>query len=142
MTDNIKLLKECDAGVKMGINGIAQVKDKAYGENLKNLLDSYEDQHEKLYEIINRKLSECDETKKDPNLWGEAGSWISTNIKMMFNDDDEKIADLMIDGCNMGIKSVSRYMNKYSNASKEVMDIANDVIVLEQHFMNELRQYL
>ncbi|MDO5557309.1 MAG: hypothetical protein Q4G05_03605 [Clostridia bacterium] len=142
MTDNVKLLKECDAGVKMGINGIAQVKDKASGENFVNLLDDYEKQHEKLYEIINRKLSECDEHKKDPNAWGEASAWASTNIKMMFNSEDEKIADLMIDGCNMGIKSVSKYMNKYNEASKEVMDIANDVVVLEQHFMNELRQYL
>ena len=60
----------------------------------------------------------------------------------MMNDSDEKIADIMMDGCNMGIKSVSKYMNQYAGASKEVMGIANDIVTLEQHFMNELRQYL
>ena len=142
MDDNVELLKECDAGVKMGIDGISQVIANVDGENLKNLLENYEKQHKKLEGIISTKLQETGEDGKEPNAFGKAGSWFNINMKMFINDSDEKIADVMIDGCNMGIKSVSRYMNEYAGAQKDVMDIANDVVVLEQHFMNELRQYL
>jgi len=48
----------------------------------------------------------------------------------------------MIDGCNMGIKSVSEYINKYKTASKESVDLAKKLVKAEQEFMNELLGYL
>lgn len=142
MTDDVELLKECDAGVKMGIQGISNVIDNAYGEDFKNMLEKYEGEHITILNKIHKKLDEFGASGKEPNPMAEVSSKMSASMKLMVNDTDEKIADLMMDGCNMGIKSVSKYMNEYAAASKEVMDIANNVITLEQDFMNELRQYL
>ena len=142
MTDDIELLKECDAGVKMGIQGISNIIDDAFGEDFKNMLEKYEGEHVNILNKIHKKLDEYGASTKEPNPMAEVGSKMTTAMKLMMNDSDEKIADLMMDGCNMGIKSVSRYMNEYAGSSKEVMDIANNVITLEQNFMNELRQYL
>lgn len=142
MTDDIELLKECNSGVKMGIQGISEVIDNAYGQDFKNMLEKYEGQHIDILYQIHDKLREAGEDYKEPHPIAKANSKFMTDMKLMMDNSDQKIADIMMDGCNMGIKSVSRYMNQYSGASKEVMDIANDVIVLEQDFMNELRQYL
>lgn len=60
----------------------------------------------------------------------------------MMNDNSHKIADLMIDGCNMGIKSVSEYINKYKTASNESMDLAKRLVKIEQEFMDKLLIYL
>ena len=142
MRDDIELLKECDSGVKMGIQGIAEVRDNASGQDFKNLLEQYEEEHVKILGVIHEKLDEIGVSGKTANPVARAMSNMSTDMKLMMNNSDEKIADIMMDGCNMGIKSVSRYMNQYAGASKEIMGIANDIVVLEQHFMNELRQYL
>lgn len=142
MRDDIELLKECDSGVKMGIQGIASVRDDAYGQDFKNLLAKYEEEHVKILGVIHEKLDARGVDGKTANPVARAMSNMSTDMKLMMNNSDEKIADIMMDGCNMGIKSVSRYMNQYAGASKEVMGIANDIVALEQHFMNELRQYL
>ena len=142
MRDDIELLKECGAGVQMGIDSINDVIDDAYGENLKNTLEKYTGEHEKLLGRIEAKLDEYGGDNKEPNPMAKFGSKMSTEMKMMMDNSDEKIADIMMDGCNMGIKSVSKYMNEYAGASPEVMGIANSVIVLEQNFMNDLRQYL
>lgn len=142
MTDDVELLKECDAGVKMGIEGIGNVMDDATDEDFKNLLKDYEGRHYKVSARIHEKLKSFGASEKEPNAFASSMSKMSTGMKMMMDNSDEKIADLMIDGCNMGIKSVSRYMNQYSGASRDTMDIANDVIVIEQNFMNDLRQYL
>lgn len=142
MRDDIELLKECDSGVKMGIQGIAAVIDDAYGKDFKNLLEKYEEQHVKILDVIHGKLNEAGASIKEPHPVARAMANMSTDMKMMMNNSDEKIADIMMDGCNMGIKSVSKYMNQYAAASKETMQIANDIVVLEQNFMNELRQYL
>ena len=142
MRDDIELLKECDSGVKMGIQGIAGVRDDASGEDFKNLLQHYEEEHVKILGVIHEKLDEIGVSGKSSNSVARAMSNMTTDMKLMMNNSDEKIADIMMDGCNMGIKSVSKYMNQYAGASKDVMGIANDIVVLEQHFMNELRQYL
>lgn len=142
MRDDIELLKECDAGVKMGIDSINDVFDKAYGEDFKQLLHKYSGEHEKILGEIHEKMEARGATGKEPNPFAAAGSKLSTDMKLMVDSSDEKIADIMMDGCNMGIKSVSKYMNEYAGASKDVMNVANNVIVLEQNFMNDLRQYL
>ena len=55
---------------------------------------------------------------------------------------DKQIAGVMTDGCNMGIKSIYKYLNKYDGANNDTKDIANNIISAEQQLRQELRQYL
>ena len=143
MNDTINLLKECDAGLEMAISSLEQVKDEAKADNFTNMLDKYYNNHIKIQKDIDKKLVEYNSDGKKANPFAEVMSTMKTSFKLTTaNHTDEQIADLMIDGCNMGIKSVSKYMNKYTNANQEIMQLANDIIVLEQNFSNELRQYL
>lgn len=142
MNDTIKLLKECNAGCKSATNSMEQVKPYIHNETLKNLIDEYNDKHIKIGDECHQMLNELDEEEKDPSPMAKAFSWISTELKLMMNDNTHRIADLMIDGCNMGIKSVSEYINKYKTASNESRDLAKKLVKIEQEFMNELLVYL
>lgn len=142
MNDTVDLLKECDAGLEMAISSLEQVKEEARADNFTNMLDKYYNNHIKIQKDIDQKLVEYNSDGKKANPVAEKMSTMKTNFKLAMNHTDEEIADLMIDGCNMGIKSVSKYMNQYKNANQEIMQLANDIIVLEQNFSNELRQYL
>lgn len=140
--DTINLLKECNAGGKSGTNSMEQVKPYIENEKLKSIIDKYNDKHIKIGEECHKMLNEFHEEEKDPQVSAKTFSWISTKIKLMKNDDTHEIADIMIDGCNMGIKSVSEYINKYKNASKDSMDLAKKLVKTEQEFMNELLRFL
>ena len=140
--DTINLLKECNAGCKSATNSMEQVQQYINNENLKTLINEYNDKHIKLGDECHQMLNEIDEEEKDPNPMAKAFSWISTELKLMMNDNSHNIADLMIDGCNMGIKSVSEYINKYKTASSESMDLAKRLVKIEQEFMNKLLMYL
>ena len=142
MNDTVKLLKECDSGLVMAISSLEHVKYEAKADNFANMLDKYYKNHIKIKEDIDKMLSEYNASEKDANPLAEAMSNMKTDLKLTLNHTDNEIADLMIDGCNMGIKSVSKYMNQYSNAKQDIMQLANDIVVLEQNFSNELRQYL
>ena len=142
MTDDIELLKECDSGVKMGIDGIKGVIDNAFDDGLKDILENYEEEHIKILNVIGEKLKKSGMDVKEPHPIAKMNLKFVTDIKMAMNDSDEKIANIMMDGRNMGIKSVSMYMNQYAGASKETKDIANSIVTLEQNFMNDLRKYL
>ena len=69
-------------------------------------------------------------------------SWLKTNMKLTMNESDGTIADLITDGCNMGVKSLSRYLNQYAAADEVSKDIAKRLINLEGQLAIDLRDYL
>ena len=140
--DTVKLLRECNAGCKSATNSMEQVLRYLDNEDLKMLIDEYNDKHIRLRDECHQMLNELDEEEKDPDKMAKTFSWISTEVKLMMDDNSQKIAELMIDGCNLGIKSLSKYINQYKNASNESVDLAKRLIKIEQEFMNELLKYL
>lgn len=140
--DTIKLLRECDAGIKMGTASIGEVLEKTTNEKLKKLLETCKEGHEKLKEEIQNKLEQCHDTGKDPNPMAQGMSWMKTNVKLAMDESDATIADLITDGCNMGVKSLSRYLNQYRAADEETKDIAKKLIKQEEELSIHMRSFL
>lgn len=140
--DTIKLLRECDAGIKMGTAAIGEVIEKTTNEKLKKLLETCKEGHEKLKEEIQNKLEQCHDTGKDPNPMAQGMSWMKTNVKLAMDESDATIADLITDGCNMGVKSLSRYLNQYQAADEETKDIAKKLIKQEEELSIHMRSFL
>lgn len=139
--DTIELLKECNAGVKMGVSSINEVLDYVKDENLKSILISSKEKHSMLGDDTHAMLSKYHEEGKEPNPMAKAMSWIKTNFKIS-NSHNGTIADLIVDGCNMGTKSLYKYLNDYSNAEEKAKDIAKRLINIEEKLITDLRGYL
>lgn len=143
MSENtIKLLKECDAGCKMAMDSIAQVEKYAEKEALKKLLDQYQKKHEKLKEEITEQLQKFQKEEQEPDKLASAFAWITTEMKLLMKDNSHQIAKIMMDGCNMGIQSVSEYLNQYPQASQEAKSLAKKLVETEEMFMKELKKFL
>lgn len=140
--DTLKLLRECDAGVKMGVASINDVLPDVRAHNFRQDLTSCRDQHETLQEEIKTKLAEHRTKGKDPAPAAKGMSWIKTNVKMAMDDSDKTVADLITDGCNMGVKSLHRYLNQYKAADADSKGIAKRLIQLEDDLAKQIRQYL
>ncbi len=140
--DTIKLLNECNAGIKMAVESLDEVLDKAKNEKLITILRNSLEEHKKLGDLTHQKLNEFHDKDKEPSALAKAMSWMSTNLKLFTGDVDEKIADLITEGCNMGIKSISRYLNQYPNSRDDVKDLVHELIKIEDKLVHELRSYL
>lgn len=140
--DTVKLLRECDAGIRMGVSAIDEVLDYTKDEKLKNKLSKCKDEHNELQEEINALLDRYHDDGKEPNPIAKGMSWMKTNVKLLANESDETIADLITDGCNMGVKSLGRYLNQYKAADESSKDITKRLIVLEDDLAKDMRQYL
>ena len=140
--DTIKLLRECDAGIKMGTASIAEVLDKVRDEKLKEMLENCKEQHQKLQEELEALLDEFHDDGKEPNPMAQGMSWIKINVKLAMDDSDATIAELMTDGCDMGVKSLSRYLNQYEAADHKAKAFAKKLIKLEEDLCQDLRGYL
>lgn len=140
--DTIKLLRECDAGVKMGMSSIKDVLDNVKSEKLRDILVESLREHEELDKDVQKGLDEFGDEGKDPNPMATSMSWIKTNVKLMMHESDKTVADLMTDGCDMGVKSLSKYLNQYKAADERSKDIAKKLIKIEQKLGDDIRGYL
>ena len=140
--DTIKLLRECDAGVKMGISSIDDVLDHVKKGDFRKKLHKCRQEHEDLQVKILQELEKYQDDGKNPNPIAKSMSWMKTNLKLTMEDSDATIAELMTDGCNMGVKSLNRYLNQYKAASEVSKDITKRLIHLEEQLAVDIRQYL
>lgn len=140
--DTIELLKECNAGIKMGISSIDDVLPSVKNLSFKQKLEKCKKEHEKLETETKNILNDYDDSGKEPNPMAKAMSWIKTNAKMSFDPSDKTISNLMTDGCNMGVKSLNKYLNQYEAAEEKVKDITKRLINLEEKLAIDIRQYL
>ncbi|MBE6797591.1 MAG: hypothetical protein E7531_04555 [Ruminococcaceae bacterium] len=140
--DTIRLLRECDAGVKMGVASIDEVIDRVNSSKMRKILIDCKKEHEKLSDEIQQLLDKYHDDGKNPNPIAKGMSWMKTNVKMAVEDSDNTIADLMTDGCNMGVKSLNKYLNEYEAADEVSKDITKRLINLEEKLAIDLRDFL
>ena len=141
-SDTIKLLRECGAGAKMGTASIKQVIDHAGSRGMRSALSDCLGGHEALEGEIDRALARFGDDGKDPNPIARGMSWIKTEVKLGLDDSDHVIAGLMTDGCDMGIRSIAGYLEKYRAADDDSRAIAEKLIKEEERLMGRMKDYM
>lgn len=142
MTDTIKLLRECNAGIKMGEDAIKQVLPHAHSSELKETLEVCKNTHATLGDETHELLLKHGADTKDLHPVARTMSSMKICAMMMTKESDKCIADVMTDGCDMGIKSISKYLNRYKNADEEAVNIAKRLIASEEYLEGKLRAFL
>ncbi len=140
--DTVRLLRECDAGIRMGVSSINEVRSHVKSTGLKDALNDCKKQHEQLGTELERALDRFGDEGKAPNPAVRGMSWLKTNVKLGMDASDATIADLMTEGCSMGIRSLSRYLDQYKAADEESKALARRLIAQETRLVGQLQQYL
>ena len=140
--DTIELLKKCDAGAKMGISSIDEILENVSDTKLKELLQESKHQHKNLCSDIHSQLSQHQSMEEEPDPMAKGMSWLKTNLKMTMNNSDATVADLITDGCNMGVKSLHKYLNQYQAADEASKNICKHLALIEEQLCQQIRCYL
>lgn len=140
--DTIRLLQECNAGAKMGIKTLNEVMESVCDSHLQQILRQSRSQHETIESKTCSMLKESHQMGKEPDFMASAMSWAKTNMKMVMKESDQTIANLVTDGCNMGITSINRYLNQYGEADAHAKNIAKELIKSEENLVKDVRKYL
>lgn len=140
--DTIKLLRECDAGIKMGVSAIDEVMSYTKSEDLRKTLQHSMQENETLKNDLQMALADYHDDGKEPNPIAKSMSWVKTNMKLKMNESDQTIAELITDGCNMGIKSLNQYLNQYQAADERSKNLTKRLISAEEKLSFDMRQFL
>ena len=140
--DTIRLLRECDAGIKMGVSAIKDVVDRVSDKRFHRSLTDCAAEHNKLKAEIQTLLDKYGDEGKDPDPIARGMSHMKTGMKLGMDNSDQTVADLITDGCNMGVKSLSQYLNQYKAADEVSKDITKRLIALEERLAVDIRGFL
>ena len=137
-----KLLEECSIGCKMAVNSLDQITGYIKDSNLKKLVENYISRHKDLEAEAVKALQNSGNDAKDPGALSSVFAWFTTEMKLTFNDDNTRIAKLLMDGCNMGIQTLGERMNTLNQADGGALALARKIIKAEQDLMKELQAFL
>lgn len=140
--DTLSLLQECDAGSKMAVSSIDEVLEKVKDEKLKKLLSESKEHHTKLGNEIHQMLSSHHTEGKEPSAISKGMSWVKSNVVLSVDNSNGSVAELITDGCNMGIKTLNKFLNQYSAAEDSAKKICIKLSSIEEKLCKELQPYL
>ncbi len=140
--DTVKLLRECDAGIKMGVSSIDEVLDYVNDGILEQILTDSKNEHNQLQNEAQSLLANYHDDGKEPNPIAKSMSWVKTNTKLTVRESDRTVADLITEGCDMGVKSLNRYLNEYQAADEKSKNLTNRLIHVEDKLAKDVRAFL
>lgn len=140
--DTIKLLRECDAGIEMGLAAFREVLDYTGSAQLKQILTECQTEHRELKHRAGALLAEYHDDGKSPNPLAQGMSWLKTGLMLAMDESDQTIAELMTDGGNMGVQSLTHYLNQYPAANEKAKALARSLIDSEERLVQTIRPFL
>lgn len=140
--DTIRLLRECDAGIKMGVSSINDSVKFVKDSKFRDILTESLNQHMHIKKDMEKLLESYHDDGKEPAVMAKGMEWFKTNVSLAVDPSDTAVADFITDGCNMGVKSLSRYLNEYAAADEKSKDISKRLIREEEQLAVDIRDYL
>lgn len=137
-----KLLEECSQGCKMAINSINQIQEHIEDDRLSDVVSRYKKKHRELEEEAAELLEAEGKAEPPVKAAASAMSWITTNVKLMMDEGSGQIAKLLMDGCNMGVQSITENLHKCKEASRESKALAQKLVKLEEDMMKDIKTFL
>ena len=140
--ETIAILKECDAGVKMALASLDDVWEHVQQSELRAILNTTRAQHQMVSREVQSLLSEFGGTEKDPNPVARKMSAMMTKTKLGVDKSDAAAARLLLEGCDMGVQSLHRYLNRYRGAEVPARALCRTLVAIEEQLGRDLRAFL
>ena len=142
MKEDINALDEIHKGACMGVDAISFVLDKVEDDSLKEELEKEYNDYKKIASEIEAIYPKYNEgNPHDTNSINKAMTWSEVEMKTFNDKSSSKIAELLLNGVNMGIIEGRRILNK-KNLNEEVNDLVSRYVTMQEKSVDVLKNYL
>lgn len=142
MDSNRYILNELNKGIKMGMDSISNVSEKVQDDRFKQDLKYQYDEYNKILNEVNNELTNYDDFPKELNPMQKAMGWMGVELNTISDKSNSKIAEMMIQGTNMGIIEGVKLLNQNPEADDEVKNVLNEFIKFQENTIEQLKKYL
>ncbi len=143
MEDNVNALDEINKGATMGMNAIDDILDKIDSKEFKDMISKQYDDYKRISEHINEIYDNYNDDKEphETTLMNKIMTNMSIEMKTLTDKSDSKIAELLLQGTNMGIIEGRRILNN-KKLDEEVSNILRDYVTMQEKCVEKLKDYL
>lgn len=140
--ENINALDEINKGACMGIDAIHFVLDKVEDDKLKKELEKEYKEYQKISERIEKIYPKYNDDKPhETNAITKAMTWYGIEMKTLTDTSASKIAELILQGLNMGIIEGRKILNK-KEIDQEVEELIDDYVIMQEKNVEKIKTYL
>lgn len=139
---NVDFLNTIYKTSEMGIVGINDVIDKAQKEEFRDFLNEQREEYNKILKKAEELFTSFGMQEKELSAFVKANSKVMSEMKLITNGSDETIAKMMMEGTNKGVIKINKAMNENKEVDQEVNDLAQDLLTVMEHNLEELKIYL
>ena len=136
----INVLDELNKGACMGMDAIHFVLDKVEDEKLKDILNKQHDNYKNISNKINE-LYPCDKEPHETNVVNKVLTWYGVEMKTFMDDSSSKIAELLLQGTNMGIIEGRKLLN-HKEINNKVHKLVEEYVNMQEKMVEKLKQFL
>ena len=142
MKENINALDELNKGASMGCDAVKIILDKIQEKKLlktvNGLLKEYEGTIKSIDDIYNEySKGEAKETSLMNKIMTKKG----IEMNLMGDTNDSKIAEMLIQGIDMGIIEGRRILNN-KNIDKDIHKITDNYVSYQEKYLDLLKDFL
>lgn len=142
MKENINALDEIHKGACMGVDAISKVLEKVFDSKLKNILEN----QEKSYQKIKKEIEDIypkynDDKPHETNFFNKTMTFSAIEMKTLKDNSSSKLAELLIQGTNMGIIEGRKILN-HKNIDQEVKKIIEKYVSMQEDYLENLKTFL
>lgn len=136
------VLNDIYKNAQAGCQGISDLLPKVSNSNFRNDLKTQESEYKTISQLASEQLMQMGETPSEIGTLQRVGMWASVNANTMMNSDTTHLAEMMINGSNMGITNMTKVLNNYQNPNPQVKGLADQLITTEHQNIQRLQTYL
>ncbi|MBQ8131802.1 MAG: hypothetical protein IJ193_04865 [Bacilli bacterium] len=131
------VLDELNKGCEMGIHAIEAILERAHEGEFKELLLKLNDEYHELAKEI---WDYAEEEPKDLSAISKTFSWYGLQMRMITDDSDSKLSELIMQGLNMGIIEGRKFLN--AEKDKDLHKLLSKFISIQEKYVEKFKEYL
>ncbi len=143
MEENINALDELSKGACMGMDAIHfildKVEDQNFKEDLKVQYEKYKDIESKIRKVYVK--YDHNDSPKETSAMNKAMTWYGIEMKTFTDTSNSKIAELLMQGTNMGIIEGRKLLNN-KKVDKDVQELIEEYTTMQEDSVENLKRYL
>lgn len=141
--NNLNVLDEVNKGATMGMDAIEFVSEKVGDPKFRNVLDTEYKKYDEISKRVNTVYAKY--SSKEPhetNKMNKMMTWYGIQMNTIKDQSNSKISELLMQGTNMGIIEGRRLLNQHKNLEKDVEQILDDFVTMQEDSVETLKKYL
>jgi len=138
----VNVLDELNKGACMGRDAIHFIMDKVTDDRLKQELNREYNKYKKISDEISELYPDYSEKKPhETNAMNKVMTWYGIEIRTLTDDTTSKLAELLIQGVNMGIIEGRRLLN-HKSTDENINRLVNEYVSMQEEALENLKSFL